>query len=150
MALILARAGHDVHLWSRNEHVVESINSSHRNEDYFREYLLPPNIVATASLQFAIHDAQIVVLAAPSHVIRSLLMAMQHCLVAEMVLVSAAKGIEIESRKRISEIAKEIVGVSFNPRFVCLSGPSFAREVAEGHPTAVVAEVGYNPHKPGR
>ena len=53
------------------------------------------------------------------------------------IIVSVSKGIEIESGKRISEISKEVLAVS-HP-FVCLSGPSFAREVVDGHPTAIVA-----------
>jgi glycerol-3-phosphate dehydrogenase (NAD(P)+) len=56
-----------------------------------------------------------------------------------MIFVSATKGIEIETGKRISEVVRDVVGQHFEPRFVCLSGPSFAQEVAAGHPTAVVA-----------
>src|SRR5436305_7395880 len=56
-----------------------------------------------------------------------------------MIFVSAKKGIEIETGKRISEIVKDVLKEQFEPRFVCLSGPSFAQEVAAGHPTAVVA-----------
>ena len=53
------------------------------------------------------------------------------------IIVSVSKGIEIETGKRISEIAKEVIGTTH--RFVCLSGPSFAKEVVNGHPTAIVA-----------
>ena len=56
-----------------------------------------------------------------------------------MIIVSATKGIEIETGKRISQIVAEVVPEPVRPRFVCLSGPSFAKEVVEKHPTAVVA-----------
>ncbi|MGB9182055.1 MAG: NAD(P)H-dependent glycerol-3-phosphate dehydrogenase, partial [Pyrinomonadaceae bacterium] len=58
---------------------------------------------------------------------------------SEMIFVSATKGVEIETGKRISEILRDVVAERFEARFVCLSGPSFAQEVAAGQPTAVVA-----------
>ena len=85
----------------------------------------------------ALQGASMVVLAAPSHAARELLTTMSPLLEEAAIVVSVSKGIEIESGKRISEIAKEIAGAS-HP-FVCLSGPSFAKEVVEGHPTAIVA-----------
>ncbi|HEY0082332.1 MAG TPA: NAD(P)H-dependent glycerol-3-phosphate dehydrogenase, partial [Pyrinomonadaceae bacterium] len=88
-------------------------------------------------------DAQIVILAAPSHATRELLERMRGDLRAGVVLVSATKGIEIESGQRMSEVAGEALGKELAARFVCLSGPSFAREVAAGFPTAVVA-AGYD------
>jgi glycerol-3-phosphate dehydrogenase (NAD(P)+) len=56
-----------------------------------------------------------------------------------MIIVSATKGIEIDTSKRISQIVAEIIPEETRPAFVCLSGPSFAKEVVENHPTAVVA-----------
>jgi glycerol-3-phosphate dehydrogenase (NAD(P)+) len=69
--------------------------------------------------------------------VRALLGEMSPVLEEPAVIVSVSKGIEIETGKRISEIVKEVVGSS--QAFVCLSGPSFAREVVEGQPTAIVA-----------
>jgi glycerol-3-phosphate dehydrogenase (NAD(P)+) len=84
-------------------------------------------------------DAEYVLLASPSHVTRGLLEAMLPGLRAEMIFISATKGVEIETGKRISEVLSEVLGERFAPRFVCLSGPSFAQEVVAGQPTAVVA-----------
>jgi glycerol-3-phosphate dehydrogenase (NAD(P)+) len=56
-----------------------------------------------------------------------------------MIFVSATKGIEVDSGKRMSEVLADVLKDSFSPTFVCVSGPSFAREVVAGHPTAVVA-----------
>jgi glycerol-3-phosphate dehydrogenase (NAD(P)+) len=88
-------------------------------------------------LNVALHDASTVLLATPSHAARETFTAMSPLLDDDAIVVSVAKGIEIESGKRISEIAKEVVGTS-HP-FVSLSGPSFAKEVVEGCPTAIVA-----------
>ncbi len=80
-----------------------------------------------------------VILAAPSHATRELLSSMSTALRSSMIIISATKGIEIETGKRISEIVSEVVPENNRPRFVCLSGPSFAKEVVANHPTAVVA-----------
>lgn len=92
---------------------------------------------ATGDLGTALRDASMVVFAAPSHAARDLLTAMSPVLDEAAIVVSVSKGIEIESGKRISEIAKEVLGSSHS--FVCLSGPSFAKEVVAGYPTAIVA-----------
>ena len=132
-----ARAGHEVRLWSRNADVVKSINETRVNSHYLSSTSIPSGVTATGDLGMAVHDAPIVIFAAPSHVARELLTAMSSLLDETAIIVSVSKGIEIESGKRISEIAKEVLGSSYS--FVCLSGPSFAKEVVAGHPTAIVA-----------
>lgn len=139
LSIVAGRVGHQVYLWSRNEKVVDEINRRHVNSTYLESYVIPGNVRATSELGEAISGADLVLLASPSHVTRELLMRMLAHLEPEMIFVSATKGIEIESGKRISEVVNEIVGRLFDPRFVCLSGPSFAREVVSGQPTAVVA-----------
>jgi len=137
LSIVAARAGHDVVLWSRDADVVKSINESRVNHRYLSDQLLPDRVIATTELGAAARDRQIVVLAAPSHALRQLLEGIGRNLSTDAVLVSATKGIEIESGKRISELVSEIQGET--TRFVCLSGPSFAKEVVNRHPTAVVA-----------
>jgi glycerol-3-phosphate dehydrogenase (NAD(P)+) len=137
LAVIASRAGHGVRLWSRNAEVVSSINERRINSRYLIATSVPTEVNATSDLGIALNEAGLVLLAAPSHAARELLTAMSPLLADEAIIVSVAKGIEIESGRRISEIAKEVVT---NPHpFVCLSGPSFAKEVVEGHPTAIVA-----------
>ena len=94
-------------------------------------------MTATGDLGVALRNAPMVVFAAPSHAARELLTAMSPLLDEAAIVVSVSKGIEIESGKRISEIAREVLGSSHS--FVCLSGPSFAKEVVAGFPTAIVA-----------
>ena len=137
LAVVAARAGHSVRLWSRNADVVSSINEQRVNSRYLSATSIPAAVTATGDLGIALEEVSLILLAAPSHAARELLTAMSPLLEKDAIIVSVAKGIEIESGRRISEIAKEVVA---NPHpFVCLSGPSFAREVVEGHPTAIVA-----------
>lgn len=139
LGIVAGRARHRVRLWSRNAEVVDAINQRHVNSRYLATFEIPAGVEATSDLNEALDDAEIVLLAAPSHVTRELLIRMMHRLQPEMVFVSATKGIEIETGKRISEIVRDVLKNKFDARFVCLSGPSFAQEVATGHPTAIVA-----------
>jgi glycerol-3-phosphate dehydrogenase (NAD(P)+) len=124
LAIVAARAGHNVNLWSRNPNVVRSVP-------------IPASVNATNNLGEALRDASMILFAAPSHTARELFTAMTPSLAEEPIIVSVSKGIEIETGKRISEIAKEVVDTAHS--FVCLSGPSFAKEVVAGYPTAIVA-----------
>jgi glycerol-3-phosphate dehydrogenase (NAD(P)+) len=137
LAVIAARAGHGVRLWSRNAAVVNSINEQRVNSRYLSSASIPGGVTATDNFEVALHDASMILMAVPSHAARETLTSMSTHLHEAAIIVSVAKGIEIESGKRISEIAKELVSSS-HP-FVALSGPSFAKEVVAGHPTAIVA-----------
>src|SRR5829696_8808669 len=137
LAVIAARAGHEVRLWSRNADAVNSINEQRVNSRYLKSVQIPSSVAATRELTAALEHAELVLFAAPSHAARELFTAISPPLSDSTIVVSVSKGIEIETGKRISEIAKEVIGTT--NRFVCLSGPSFAREVVNGHPTAIVA-----------
>ena len=139
LGIIAGRAGHHVRLWSRNAEVVEAVNRDRVNSIYLAPHEIPEGVRATNDLAEALTSAEIVLLAAPSHVTRELLMSMLPSLQPAMIFVSATKGIETETGKRISEVVRDVTAKRFDPRFVCLSGPSFAQEVAFGQPTAVVA-----------
>ena len=139
LAIVAARGGHDVCMWSRNAAVVDSINREHVNSSYLTGVPVPGSVRATKDVSEAIAGAELVILATPSHATRGLLRTMAASLRSEMIIVSATKGIEIETGKRISQVVAEVVPELISPRFVCLSGPSFAREVVDNHPTAVVA-----------
>jgi len=139
LCIILARAGHDVRLWSRNAEVVQSVNRDHLNAVYLTDFRIPEAVLATQEIAHAVEGAELVLLATPSHATRAILRSMTTSLRADMIFVSATKGIEIETGLRISQVVHEVVGKEFSPRFVCLSGPSFAKEVVEQHPTAIVA-----------
>ena len=139
LALVAARAQHDVSMWAREPEVADSITRSHRNPFYLSEFELPENISASVSLGAALEGADFVITVVPSHAMREVLGRMRPHLNPETVIVSATKGVENGSLMRMSEVAEDVLGESFSPRFVALSGPSFAHEVAKGDPTAVVA-----------
>lgn len=139
LAIVAARAGHDVQIWSRNEGVVASINGDHVNPVYLTGARIADGVRASSNIADVVSTAELVILAAPSHATRGLLANMAPALRGEVIIVSATKGIEIDSGKRISQVVAEVVPAVTRPRFVCLSGPSFAKEVVENHPTAVVA-----------
>ena len=139
LAIVAARGGHEVRIWSRNATVVESINRDQVNSLYLAGAPLPDGVCATLHIPEALEDADFAIMAAPSHATRGLLGTMAPALRSEMIIVSATKGIEIETGKRISQVVAEVVPNATRRRFVCLSGPSFAKEVVEKHPTAIVA-----------
>lgn len=139
LGIVAGRAGHVVRLWSRNGDVVEAINRERLNPIYLAPHEIPESARATSDFEEALSDAEFVLLAAPSHVTRELMLKMRSLLQPRMIFISATKGIEIETGQRISEVLRDVMSEHFEPRFVCLSGPSFAQEVAAGHPTAVVA-----------
>src|SRR5919199_2973567 len=139
LAVVAGRAGHTVRLWARNGELAEAINREGVNPVYLPSHEIAGDVLATVETGEALSDAEFVVLAAPSHATRELLEQMRGVVPAGAVLVSATKGIEVETGRRVSEIVGEVLGEDAAARFVCLSGPSFAQEVAAGRPTAVVA-----------
>lgn len=139
LGLVAGRAGHSVRLWSRDAAAAEKIRRERVNDKYLAGHRLPDTVEPTADLVEALEGAEMVLLVVPSHGTREVLTKMLPSLQESMIFVSATKGIETETGKRISEILRETLKDKFEPRFVCLSGPSFAKEVAEGQPTAIVA-----------
>ncbi len=139
LSIVAARAGCDVRLWARSPGAAAEIEESRVNRAYLDGHIIPEGVRATADAFEALRGASLVVLAAPSHATRGVLESLRDALEPDAVLVSATKGVEVETGRRISEIVAEVAGAEAAARFVCLSGPSFAQEVAAGLPTAVVA-----------
>jgi glycerol-3-phosphate dehydrogenase (NAD(P)+) len=138
LGVMAARAGREVRLWSRNASVVEDINVRRVNGAYLEGQAVPEGVWATTESGAALKGAELIVLAAPSHATRAVLESMRGQFEPDAVIVSATKGVEVETGKRISEVVAEVLGDGASERFACLSGPSFAQEVAAGQPTAVV------------
>jgi glycerol-3-phosphate dehydrogenase (NAD(P)+) len=138
LSLALSNIGHAIHLWAYEDKVVESIRTHRENRIFLPGIQLPDGIFVTTSLSEAVQKAEFVLTVVPSHICRSLYEQLLPDLRPEMIFVSATKGLDVESRMRMSEVIRSVVGPSFSPRLTVLSGPSFAREVARGDPTAVV------------
>jgi glycerol-3-phosphate dehydrogenase (NAD(P)+) len=139
LSVVAARAGRGVKLWSRSASVVEEINRERTNGAYLAGHEIPASVRATCDAAEALRDAELVILAAPSHATRAVLEGLSEFARPEMIFVSATKGVEVETGGRISEVVSDVLGERAAASFVCISGPSFAREVAAGEPTAVVA-----------
>ena len=139
LSLVAARAGHDVRLWSHSRDVALSLQQDRENRVYLPGFQLPPNITASETLDEVVSDAEIVLVVVPSHVCREVYSQLAPHLSAESIVVSATKGIEISTQMRIEEVANDVLGESLARRYVTLSGPSFAQEVARDEPCAVVA-----------
>ena len=109
------------------------------NELFLPEQSIPETVSPTGSLQEALHEAEIVVSVMPSQHCRNLFQQMRPHLKPGMLFVSATKGLEENSLRRMTEVISEVVtsGNGFSPRIGALSGPSFAKEVARGDPTAI-------------
>jgi glycerol-3-phosphate dehydrogenase (NAD(P)+) len=138
LSLALGRKGHPIRLWVFEEELVASINLERRNALYLSEFELPDCVRASHSLAEVLGGANIVVTVVPSHHCRAVYQSMLPLLHPEMVLVSATKGIENESLMRMSEVISAVTAPVFQAKVAVISGPSFAKEVAKGDPTAIV------------
>lgn len=137
-SMVLTDAGNDVLLWGKDSDVVENINCRHENPAYHPGIELPETLRATADVREAIADADLVVLALPSHVLRGNLAEWRGLLRGDALLVSLAKGIELGSRLRMSEVISLVADVPVD-RVAVVSGPNLAVEIAGRQPAAAVA-----------
>ncbi len=136
LADLLGRSGHSVGLWAREADVAASINASHVNTRFLPGIPLHASVTASDVMGSVVPDARIVVFVAPSHVLRSVVRAAKPYVERAAVLTVATKGIEPETLQLMTDVvSSELPGRAV----VAVSGPSFAAEVARGHPTAVVA-----------
>jgi glycerol-3-phosphate dehydrogenase (NAD(P)+) len=136
LSVHLARVGHDVSLWARDRALVEELRSRRANAVYLPDVVLPPRIAVTSDLAAALHGVDLIVSAIPSHGCRSVIRAAVPHASDTAVFVSATKGLEEASLLRMSEVIAQEVGE--RRPVVVLSGPSFAVEVAQLLPTAVL------------
>jgi len=139
LANLLACKGFDVTLWVFEEDVCRQIKGGRENSTYLPGISLSENLKATNRLEEAIAGKGLVLWVTPSHIARRMLKEALSLISADALMVSATKGIEEESLKLNSEIINELLPPEISGKVVYLSGPSFAREVAEKHPTAVTA-----------
>jgi glycerol-3-phosphate dehydrogenase (NAD(P)+) len=134
-SMVLADAGSEVTIWTRDEVVAHQINMEHRNEAYHPGVDLPGSVIATTSSRAALEDADLIVLAVPAQVLRENLAAWLPYLPTRSVFVSLMKGIELGTSKRMSEVIADVTGAG-SDRIAVVSGPNLAREIAEHQPTA--------------
>jgi glycerol-3-phosphate dehydrogenase (NAD(P)+) len=137
LAIHLGTAGREVRLWGRDAPLLDEMAKRRANPTYLPDFMLPPTVEPVRSLSSALDGARYVIVAVPSHGLRAVIRDAAPHIPPGAVLVSAAKGIERDSLARMSEVLATETGGA-HP-VVVLSGPSFAADVAQGLPTALVA-----------
>jgi glycerol-3-phosphate dehydrogenase (NAD(P)+) len=137
LAKVLADAGSDVRLWTRRQDVADEINSGHTNSRYLSGVVLPDAICATTDPDEALNGLTTVLLAVPSQTLRDNLGNWRDSITKGATLVSLAKGIELGTLLRMSQVIVQVAGVDPS-QIAVLSGPNLADEVAAGQPAATV------------
>jgi glycerol-3-phosphate dehydrogenase (NAD(P)+) len=137
LAKVLADAGNDVILWARRGAVADEINATHHNHDYLPDVPLPAVIQATADAAKALAGATTVLLAMPSQTLRANLGDWTGLIEPNATLVSLAKGIELGTLMRMSQVVVQVAGVDPG-RVAVVSGPNLASEIADEQPAATV------------
>ncbi len=138
LAKVVSDNGHDVTLWGRRPELAAQIQESRENATFLPGARFAYSLRSTSDLAEALHGAQMLVMAVPTHGIRETLRKCDTLIPRGIPVVSATKGIEQDSLYFVNEMLADEVPWT-RDTFVALSGPSFAREVAAGHPTVVVA-----------
>ncbi len=140
LSMVLGRKRiHGVRLWAYEREVCDSIAKSRINELFLAGYTIPETVTVTNRMQEAVDGAELVASVMPSHHCRRLFREMAPLVRPEMFFVSATKGVENDTLSRMTEVITDVLQelAGFRPRLGALSGPSFAREVARGDPTAI-------------
>jgi glycerol-3-phosphate dehydrogenase (NAD(P)+) len=134
---MLCARENDVALWARDQAVVDSITNEHRNPRYLSDYTLPDVVRATSDLEQALAGRELIIIAVPSHSLRSVMTRAAPFIEDGAILVSTVKGIEYETGMTMHQVLEDILPPQHHPRITCLSGPSFSKELAQQKATAV-------------
>lgn len=135
-SLVARKNSYETYLWARRAELAETINLYHENPEYLPGLELPASLKATNDLEEALSGAEVIVMGVPSHGFRDVLGDVAGIAGREPIYVSLTKGLEVDTKKRMSEvILEEVDGIQ--PRCVSvLTGPNLAKEVVQGHPAA--------------
>ena len=135
---LLSEKGHTVHLWAHGTEHAPAINRDRENKKYLPGFLLNDKVTASAELQEVVSGKKHILMVVPSHVFRTVFQQLVPFLEGQCIIVSATKGIENESLMTMSQVMTDVLRQSGKEADIgVLTGPSFAKEVAAGIPTAV-------------
>jgi len=138
LGVVLARNGIDVRLWARTERECSQLQNGQHHADAVAAITLPDKLTITTSLPEALEGADAVILAVPSQRMRDNIKAVSSYLKSSMLVVSAAKGLEIDSNKRMSQVIADEIKPSFWPNICVHSGPNLSAEILQGLPAVAV------------
>jgi glycerol-3-phosphate dehydrogenase (NAD(P)+) len=140
LGIMLSRNGLDVSLWARTEGEAEKLNLERENTARLPGFSFPQGLRVTASLEEALYGVGLVILAVPSQKMRHNVRLMKEHLNRSLFILSVAKGLEVDSVKRMSEVISEEIPPRLHRNICVLSGPNLSKEIARGLPaTTVVA-----------
>ncbi len=142
LGMVLARKGLKVRLWARTEQEATELRNAGPNPTLLPGITFPPQLSITCSLSEALADVSAVILAVPSQTMRQNIKLVASYLKSSMLVVSAAKGLEIDSSKRMSQVIAEEIDPRFRSNICVLSGPNLSREIVRDLPAASVVAAG--------
>ena len=139
LGLILAKNGHEVTMWEWSFEQAQNLKNDRENKKYLPGIKFPENMKIENNIEGILEDAKMVVFSVPSQVLRGVVKKLSDQIKEDMIIVNTAKGLEISTGERLSEVIKDEVLGKFHKNIVILSGPTHAEEVAAGVPTTIVA-----------
>lgn len=139
LGLVLARKNYDVTMWEFDKTRAEEIQRERENKRFLPGVKFPDNIKVTNEKEGLLDGIRYVVFSVPSQVLRGVIRSFSNEITEDMLLVNTAKGIEVSTGMRLSEVMKDEIKGKFHKNIVVLSGPTHAEEVAVGIPTTIVA-----------
>ena len=138
LGLLLSRTGMKVNILARTTEEAATITSDNENKRHLPGFPFPPTLSTTASLDDALGNANLIILATPSQHIRHHAELIKEYIDSSKIIINVAKGLEIESAKRMSQVISEEIADEFHSNICTLSGPNLAKEIAKGLPAAAV------------
>ncbi|MCA0437614.1 MAG: NAD(P)-dependent glycerol-3-phosphate dehydrogenase [Austwickia sp.] len=134
---LLADKGDEVRMWDIDAGPLTTISEKHENSRYLPGVVLPPTMVGEPDLARALDEAELVIMAVPSFAMRSAAQNIADKLPDDVLLCSVTKGVEVDTLMTMHEVLKDVLPQRYHHGLACLSGPSFAVDVAHEMPTAV-------------
>lgn len=138
LGVVLARNDIDVRLWARTEQECSKLQKGQHHAEAISAITLPPRLSIMTSLPEVLEDADAVILAVPSQSMRDNIKAVSAYLKSSVLVVSAAKGLEISSNKRMSQVIADEISPGFWPNICVYSGPNLSAEILQGLPAVAV------------
>lgn len=138
LGVILAKKGGKVKLWARTQEEADELNSARENLTFLPGIQFPPGLHTTASLEEALAGANMVILATPAQTLRTNIRTVSPFLESTSIVLSAAKGLEVDTLQRMSEVIAEEIPPAMHQNICVLSGPNISMEIARGLPAATV------------
>lgn len=139
LSVLLCEKGLSIKIWEFSDEQVAIINQKRENVRFLPGIFIPEEIEITSCLEDVVKEAEVIVIAIPSQVVREVVKRVSPMITTDVVIVSAVKGLEISTMKRISEVLKEYLPAEV--KVGVISGPSHAEEVSRKIPTAVVSSA---------